>query len=203
MLRGLALVMIVLGCTAPAAPSGTTTSHPPAPSSLISPHAPAPATVSLQSCDEGSLETALPSTILGEDMWRTSGRGIEGDRSGRVEVAFIELLGATDDDYTWAMAGPRDDSLKVLIQAFRVCGAPEERLLDAYTAAFKESIELNLGMAGGSVTQRSAIVGDKEILAFTGENEVMFLHADGDTVVAVWASDEDLSAQVIGDLPTL
>ena len=140
----------------------------------------------------------MPATILGERTFVVSRAGIEGDRDGRAEVAFLEELGAPDDAYAWAMANPISEPLDILVQAFQVCAAPQGRILDAFVTAFREpTINVNLWEP---VSERLATVEGVHARAFTGQVGVLYLYGVGDTVFAVWAPTDHLATEVIREL---
>ena len=140
----------------------------------------------------------MPRTILGADTFVASGAGIEGDRAGRAEVAFLEALDAPDNAYAWAAASPVDGSLDVMVQAFQVCAAPQERILGAFVTAFREpTINVNLREP---VVERRANVAGVAARIFTGQRGVLSLYGAGDTVFAVWAPTDEVATNVIQEL---
>lgn len=136
----------------------------------------------------------MPSAMLGAETIVVSGSGIEGDRSGRAEVAFLDALGAPDDAYLWAVASQLGEG-EAFVQAFQVCGAPQDEVLDAFIGAFRAStIETNLMPP---VIASTGIIDGIGIVSFTGKQGVVYLYAESDTVFAIWAPDAQIATSII------
>lgn len=151
---------------------------------------------------DAGLEALLPAVVDGVTMLRVSGRGIEGERDGRVEVAFLELLGAQDADYSYAAAMPVEQ-LDLLVQAFRVRGAERDALRNAFVQTFLLSTgPISLGLfPDDPIPQDKLTLDGKEVVKLHGPESAVYLYARDDIVFAVWTSDENLAHRVVADLP--
>jgi hypothetical protein len=145
------------------------------------------------------LELTMPSSIDGTPVLTISGRGVPRDRTGSLEAALLNLLGARDDDYSWAMGMPADGS-DVQIQAFRVAGRAPQPLLAAFLETFREgTIKLNLG---GDETLEQRVEVDGDIVAvFRGAGRAAYVRAVDDIVFVVWGIDDGSGLRTISALP--
>ena len=144
------------------------------------------------------LEAQLPAVVDEVEMISFSGRGIEGDRSGRVELQLLDLVGASDDDWSWAMASPTAH-LDLIVQAFRVRGSAP----NAFLAAFLDTFPNSTGplQLGAPYMDEETVVSGKSIVILRGTDTAVYLFVRGDTIFAVWTGDDELAERVITVLP--
>lgn len=209
-----ALLMSLLVACGTSSPVQTapSTSQPVSPASTagaaLSPAATAPATstsprslppVNASHADP-ALEGQLPAEVSGTQLQRSSATFAEllaagGDRT--TIDSFLQRIGKTEADGTYAAAFDPTGALGGGIFAFKVSGADTATLL-AGIAALEAS---DLG-AGASTTQ--ATVGGKAVTVVSvgsGVNDTEWIYGRGDVVFVVHAADETHAAAYLQALP--
>ena len=214
---GAAMVVVLAGCggaTAPSSPSGVgpaaSLAAPPAspasvaPGSTVAsqiatppasaPGASVPAITS--SHDDPALEALLPAEVSGTPMQRSSATlasllASGGDRTAI--DAFLQGLGKSEDDGTFAAAFDPTNTLGGGIFAFKVAGVTAEVLLPAIVSV--ETSDL-----GAGATTEQAPVGGKNVTVVSignGVNDTAWVYGKGEAVFVVRAADESHAAAYI------
>ncbi len=140
-----------------------------------------------------ALEAQLPAEVSGTQLQRSSATFIDilnagGDRT--TIDAFLQRIGKTEADGTYAAAFDPTAALSGGIFAFKVSGADTATLLAGITAL--EASDLG---AGASTTQ--ATVGGKVVTVVSigsGVNDTEWIYGRGDVVFVVHAADETHAA---------
>lgn len=146
----------------------------------------------------GDLDAVLPDEVGGISIEYESASGKEAFGSEGMTpeaIEFFERVGATPSDITMAFGFGVDQEGGdfISIWAFRVGGANEDQLLDA----FRDTIEEE----GQTVTESN--VAGKDVLVFE-EDEIgstSYLYGRGDVVFMVGATSQELAEEALSQLP--
>ncbi len=187
--------------TAIAASAGSTTGPTPSPAG-----APASQPASLQTVPpvaanhaDPALEAQLPAVVSGTPLQRSSATFAELLASGgdRTAIdAFLQRIGKSEADGTYAAAFDPTNALGGGIFAFKVSGADAATLLAGVEAI--EQADL-----GANATTRQATVGGKNVTVVSvgsGVNDTEWIYGRGDVVFVVHAADETHAAAYLGAL---
>lgn len=214
---GAAIVLVLMGCSSsasnspstaaggsPAATSSASTALSSSAPSAVATTPSTPAGPSLpavtSSHADPALEAVLPAEISGTSMQRSSATfaaliASGGDRT--VIDAFLQSLGKSESDGTYAAAFDPTNTVGGGIFAFKIVGVNSSVLLPAIVSV--EQADLG---AGATTTQ--ATVGGKSVTVVTigsGVNDTEWVYAHGDVVFVVHASDEAHATAYLQALP--
>ena len=147
-----------------------------------------------------ALESLLPESVSGTAMHRYSLTLTQvldngGDRVGI--TAFLQSIGKTEADGSFASAFDPTSSLGGGINAFKVAGADAAALLAGITA-------LELSDLGTGATSEQATVGNKSVTVVSvgdGVNDTAWIYGHGDVVFVVHAPDDMKAAAYLEVLP--
>lgn len=147
-----------------------------------------------------ALEALLPAEVSGTPMQRSSATlasllAAGGDRTAI--DAFLQGLGKSEDDGTFAAAFDPTNTLGGGIFAFKVAGVTAEVLLPAIVSVEKSDL-------GAGATTRQATVGGKNVTVVSigdGVNDTAWVYGSGEAVFVVRAADEAHAAAYIQALP--
>jgi len=174
------------------APSDVETTPPASPGSTL------PAVTASHA--DPALEALLPATVSGTSMQRSSATfaallASGGDRTAI--DAFLQGLGKSESDGTYAAAFDPTNSLGGGIFAFKIAGVNASVLQPAIVSV--ESADLGTG-----ATTRQATVGGKDVTVVsvgTGVNDTEWVYGRDDVVFVFHAADETHAATLIQALP--
>ena len=147
-----------------------------------------------------SLEAQLPAEVSGTAMQRYSITlsDLLDDGGDRAAIdAFLQGIGKTEADGSFAAAFDPGNALGGGIFAFKVTGADTATLLAGIVAVERSDL-------GGGATTRQATVGGKSVTIVsvgTGVNDTEWIYGRGDVVYVVHAGDETHAAAFLQALP--
>ena len=208
---GAAVMVLILGCAgSPSSPSSPTSATaapssaalPSSPAATASPSeiTPAPPQASLPSLPaifsnhadpalEGQLPTEVSGTVLLHYSLTFADVLDDGGDHAAID-AFLQGIGKTRSDGSFAAALDPTNSVTGGIFAFKVSGADTATLLAGIVAVEQSDL-------GGDATTQQATVGGKTVTILsrgTGVNDTEWIYALGDVVFVVHADDEEHAA---------
>jgi len=221
---GVAVIALVVGCaggttpsssfattsaditTRTAAPSGPASASPSTGRSSPSTGGSSPSVASLPSlpaifsehADPG-LENLLPAVVTGIAMHRyslTLAQVLDAGGNRAAVDTFLEGIGKTEADGTFAAAFDPTNTLAGGIFAFKVSGADPASLLAGIVAVEQSDL-------GANATTRQATIGGKNVTIVsvgTGVNDTEWIVGRGDVVFVVHAPDEAHAAAYLDAL---
>jgi len=147
-----------------------------------------------------ALEGQLPTKVSGTAMQRYSLTLSEvldagGDRAAI--DAFLQGIGKTESDGSFAAASDPNNTLTGGILAFKVSGADAVALLAGIVSVEQSDL-------GGGATTRQGTIGGKSVTIVsvgTGVNDTEWIYGRGDVVFVVHADDETRAAAFLAALP--
>jgi hypothetical protein len=147
-----------------------------------------------------ALEALLPAEVSGTPMQRSSATlasllASGGDRTA--VDAFLQSLGKSADDGTFAAAFDPTATLGGGIFAFKIAGVDAGVLLPGIVSLEKSDL-------GAGATTQQATVGGKSVLVMSigsGVNDTEWIYGTGQVVFVVHAADEAHAAPYIQALP--
>lgn len=148
--------------------------------------------ISADHADPG-LEAQLPAEVSGIAMQRSSATlaALLASGADRAAIdAFLQSLGKTEADGTYAAAFDPTHTLAGGIFAFKISGADAAALLAGIIAIEKSDL-------GADATTQQASVGGKDVTVVTigtGVNDTEWIYGRGDVVFVVHAPDETHAA---------
>lgn len=140
-----------------------------------------------------ALESQLPSEVSGTAMahYSISFAELLADSTDRASIdAFLQTMGKTEADGSFAAALDPTNALGGGIFAFKVNGADAATLLAGIVAVERSDM-------GGDVTSQQATVGGKNVTVLSvggGVNDTEWIYGRGDIVFVVHAPDEAQAA---------
>jgi hypothetical protein len=190
-----AIILVLTGAAggsaaaASTASAGVSTSEPSAVATTPSSSAGASLPAVTSSHADPALEALLPAEISGTSMQRSSATlaallASGGDRTAI--DAFLQGIGKTESDGTFAAAFDPTSTVGGGIFAFKIAGVNTDVLLPAIVSV--ESADL-----GAGATTRSATVGGKDVTVVsvgTGVNDTEWVYGHDDVVFVIHAPDE-------------
>jgi len=147
-----------------------------------------------------ALESLLPETVSGHSMHRyslTLTQVLEDSNDRAGITAFLQTLGKTEADGSFASAFDPTNMLGGGINAFKVAGADAALLLAGITA-------IEVSDLGTDATSEPATVGGKNVTVVSvgdGVNETIWIYGHGDVVFVVHATDATNAAAYLEALP--
>ena len=147
-----------------------------------------------------ALEALLPESVSGTSLLRYSigfSQLLDSGGNRPVVDAFLQSIGKTEADGTFASAFDSSGQLAGGISAFKVAGAPAEALLNGV-------IELEKSDLGAGAATHQATVGNKPVIVVSvgsGVNDTEWIYGHGDVVFVVQAPDEEHAAAFLAALP--
>ncbi|MEO5885386.1 MAG: hypothetical protein ABIQ58_07735 [Candidatus Limnocylindrales bacterium] len=145
------------------------------------------------------LENLLPSVVTGIAMHRyslTLAQVLDAGGNRAAVDTFLEGIGKTEADGTFAAAFDPTNTLAGGIFAFKVSGADPASLLAGIVAVEQSDL-------GGNTTTRQATIGGKDVTIVsvgTGVNDTEWIVGRGDVVFVVHAPDEAHAAAYLDAL---
>lgn len=204
-----ALVVVAAACSSGATPGSTAVPTPSSAAVTASPSelANASSPTSLPSLPaifsnhaDPALETLLPAEVSGTALQRyslTLSAVLDAGGDRAAIDAFLQGIGKTEADGSFAAALDPSNTLIGGIFAFKVSGADAAVLLAAIVSV--EASDL-----GAGATTKQAIVGGKSVTVVsvgTGVNDTEWIYGRGDVVFVVHTSTEALAAAFLQALP--
>lgn len=196
-----AVIVVLVACGAsastPASSSGSASSpaaggQSPAGAATAPAGIPSLPPISADHADQG-LEAQLPAEVSGIAMQRSSATlaALLASGADRAAIdAFLQSLGKTEADGTYAAAFDPTHTLAGGIFAFKISGADAAALLAGIIAIEKSDL-------GADATTQQASVGGKDVTVVTigtGVNDTEWIFGRGDVVFVVHAPDETHAA---------
>jgi hypothetical protein len=147
-----------------------------------------------------ALEALLPAEVSGTALQRyslTLSAVLDAGGDRAAIDAFLQGIGKTEADGSFAAALDPSNTLTGGISAFKVSGADAAVLLAAI-------VSLEASDLGAGATTKQAMVGGKSVTVVsvgTGVNDTEWIYGRGDVVFVVHADDETRAAAFLQALP--
>lgn len=219
---GAAVIVVIIGCGGgPSTPSSASSAGAASSSALAGPPSSAagpssaattsPSTIATASSPaslpslpaifskhaDPALEAQLPADISGTALQRYSVTLSDAGVDRAAIDAFLQAIGKSESDGSFAVAFDPTNTLTGGIMAFKVSGADPATLLGGIVSVEQSDL-------GAGATTRQATVGGKGVTIVsvgTGPNDTEWIYGHGDVVFGVHADDETRAAAFLQALP--